>query len=81
MVTRWNRAAEVVFGDYSKLVGDERNCMSMIFGNPAHRRLLVDWEAIAPLALAMFRAENAEHAGDPEYQHLLSTLAMSSPGK
>jgi transcriptional regulator with XRE-family HTH domain len=75
----WNRAAEVVFGDYSKLVGDERNSVYMLFGNPDHRRLLVDWHDLAPIALGMFRAENAGHAGDPEYDRLVSTLMTCSP--
>jgi len=75
----WNRAAEVVFGDYSKLVGDERNSVYMLFGNPDHRRLLVDWHDLAPIALGMFRAENAGHAGDPEYDRLVGTLMTCSP--
>jgi transcriptional regulator with XRE-family HTH domain len=75
----WNRAAEVVFGDYSKLSGDERNNMYMLFGNPDHRRLLVDWDDLAPVAVAMFRAENARHAGDPEYNRLVEALMARSP--
>jgi transcriptional regulator with XRE-family HTH domain len=77
-VLMWNRAAEVLFGDYSKLAGDERNILYMLFGNPAHRRLLVDWEALAPTALAMFRAENVQHSGDPDYQRLIGTLLACS---
>jgi transcriptional regulator with XRE-family HTH domain len=75
----WNRASEVVFGDYSKLVGDERNSLHMLFANPDHRRLLVDWRELAPLALRMFRAENAGVAGDPEYGRLVDTLSACSP--
>jgi len=75
----WNRAAEVVFGDYSRLIGDERNTISMLFGNPDHRQLLVDWDDLAPMALRMFRAENAAHAGDPEYERLVGTLMARSP--
>jgi hypothetical protein len=74
-VLHWNRAAELVFCDYSKLLGDERNCMHLIFVDPDHRRLLVDWEAIAQLSIAIFRAGNAQHAGDVAYQRLVSNLA------
>src|SRR5690349_2285229 len=42
-VLYWNKSAEVVFGDYSKLAGDERNSLCMLFGNPEHRRLLLEW--------------------------------------
>jgi transcriptional regulator with XRE-family HTH domain len=74
----WNRAAELVFGDYSRLVGDERNSLHMLFVDPDHRRLLVDWQHLAPLALRMFRAENADHAGDAEYVRLVGALMASS---
>jgi MmyB-like transcription regulator ligand binding domain len=55
-VLAWNRAAELLFEDYGKLDGDERNIMHIVFANKAHRRLLVDWEKVASTALAMFRA-------------------------
>jgi transcriptional regulator with XRE-family HTH domain len=75
----WNRAAEIVFGDYARLEGDERNSIYMLFGNPHHRHLLVDWQDLAPIALGMFRAENAAHAGDPDYDRLVGTLMARSP--
>jgi hypothetical protein len=58
-VLAWNRAAEVVYGPYGRLEGDERNMLHMAFADPDHRRLLVDWEAVARSLLAMFRAEFA----------------------
>jgi transcriptional regulator with XRE-family HTH domain len=75
----WNRAAAAVFGDYSKLAGDERNSLYMIFGNPEHRRLLLDWHDLAKIAVGMFRAENAANAGDPEYRRLVDGLMARSP--
>jgi transcriptional regulator with XRE-family HTH domain len=73
-VLAWNRAAEVLFGDYGKLRGDERNIMHLVFANAAHRRLLVDWDELAPAVLAMFRADSARYAGDPEFERLIATL-------
>jgi transcriptional regulator with XRE-family HTH domain len=75
----WNGAAEAVFGDYARLADEERNTMYMLFGNPDHRRLLVDWHDLAPIALGMFRAENAGCAGDPDYDRLVGTLMARSP--
>jgi transcriptional regulator with XRE-family HTH domain len=74
----WNRPAEIVFGDYSKLAGDERNSLYMLFGNPEHRQMLLDWHDLAQIAVGMFRAENARHAGDPEYGRLVETLMTRS---
>jgi transcriptional regulator with XRE-family HTH domain len=78
-VLAWNRAASIVFGDYSKLEGDERNVMHMVFANEDHRRLLVDWDQIAPASLAMFRADSARYAGDPEFERLIGHLKQASP--
>jgi transcriptional regulator with XRE-family HTH domain len=77
-VLAWNRAAEALFGDYGKLAGDERNIMHLVFANAAHRRLLVDWDELAPTALAMFRSDSARYAGDPEFERLIASLMGSS---
>ncbi|MDR3489537.1 MAG: helix-turn-helix transcriptional regulator [Bradyrhizobium sp.] len=77
-VLAWNRAAQVLFGDYGKLRGDERNIMHLVFANAAHRRLLVDWDELAPTSLAMFRSDSARYAGDPEFERLIATLMRSS---
>ena len=77
-VLSWNRAATVLFGDYSKLVGDERNIMHLLFLNKHHRRLLIDWDVLAPAALAMFRADSARYVGDPDFVRLIDTLQRSS---
>lgn len=77
-VLAWNRAAVAVFGDYDRLEGDARNILHMVFADPAHRRLLTDWDALAPAALAMFRADSVRHAGDPDFERLIATLKASS---
>jgi len=77
-VLAWNDAAETVFGDYEALKGDARNIIHMVFTNPCHRRLLVDWEDLARTALAQFRAESAKYVGDPDFDRLIGTLMRSS---
>ena len=77
-VLGWNRAASLVFDDYAQIATEERNLMYMVFANARHRRLLVDWEALARASLAMFRLDSARYAGDPEFDRLISTLRRSS---
>lgn len=77
-IVAWNHAACALFGDYSKLKEDERNILYMMFNNPAHRNLLMDWEELAPTVLGMFRAENASYAGDPDYERLIGKLIQES---
>jgi transcriptional regulator with XRE-family HTH domain len=78
-ILAWNRAATVLFGDYAALEGDARNIMHLLFANPDHRRLLADWETLAPAMLAMFRADSARYAGDPDFERLIDRLRDASP--
>jgi transcriptional regulator with XRE-family HTH domain len=78
-VLAWNDAAAAVFGDYGALQGDARNIVHMIFANPHHRRLLVEWEDLARIALAQFRAESAKYVGEPDFERLIAILMQSSP--
>jgi transcriptional regulator with XRE-family HTH domain len=77
-VLAWNRAAELLFGDYGKLEGDERNIMHIVFVDKAHRKLLVDWNEVASTVLAMFRADSARYAGDPDFERLIGSLMRVS---
>jgi transcriptional regulator with XRE-family HTH domain len=78
-VLAWNRAAAALFGNYAEREGDARNIMHMLFADPSHRRTLVDWEPLARLSLAMFRADASRHASDPDFERLIGTLKRSSP--
>jgi hypothetical protein len=53
--------------------------MYMMFANERHRRLLADWDDLAPMSLAMFRADSARYAGDPEFGRLIALLMEKSP--
>jgi len=77
-VLAWNQAAAEVFGDFGRLKGDARNLMHMMFANPSHRQLLVDWEKVAMMSLAMFRADTARYAGDPDFERLIALLDETS---
>ncbi|GLS22261.1 transcriptional regulator [Labrys miyagiensis] len=77
-ILAWNRAAAILFGDYEKLVGDERNIMHLVFADKAHRKLLTDWDDLAPTVLAMFRADSARYVGDPEFERLIAKLTKVS---
>lgn len=78
-VLAWNEAATAVFGDFGRLEGDARNLIHMMFANESHRRLLADWDDLAPLSLAMFRADSAHYAGDPDFERLIALLMERSP--
>ncbi|TIR44251.1 MAG: transcriptional regulator, partial [Mesorhizobium sp.] len=64
---------------YGLLEGDARNIVHLVFTSPHHRRLLVDWEALARVVLASFRAESAKYVGDPDFERLIALMMRSSP--
>lgn len=77
-ILAWNTAAAVVFGDYGMLKDDERNIMHMVFANPDHREKVVDWDIMAPIALANFRADSIKFSGDPDFERLITLLKSVS---
>jgi transcriptional regulator with XRE-family HTH domain len=77
-ILAWNRAAEAVFGDYRRLEGDACNMMYLMFAEPRHRAMLVDWRSIAATALATFRADYAPYRGDPDFERLIAKLKAVS---
>ena len=78
-ILTWNNAAEVVIGPYAGLDGRRPNVIDLLFSDPAHRRLFVDWENVARGALATFRADCAQHVGDPEFEGMIARLTRFSP--
>jgi len=78
-VLAWNAAATAVFGDFGRWEGDARNMMRLMFADASYRGLLADWDDVAPMTLAMFRADSARHAGDPDFERLIASLDKESP--
>jgi transcriptional regulator with XRE-family HTH domain len=74
----WNRAFAAVFCDPLKYPEDRRNNLWSMFMDPERRRRATDWEAGARAALARFRADNARHLGDPDFEELIDDLRDNS---
>ena len=53
-VVAWNAAAIAVLGDYNSLPSAERNALRRLFGGPATRAALPDWEENARFAIGVF---------------------------
>ena len=77
-VLAWNPAAAALFGDYGRWSGDARNILGLLFANPEHRALLADWEMLARMSLANFRADTARFTGDADFRRLIGWLTESS---
>jgi transcriptional regulator with XRE-family HTH domain len=76
----WNRASSVVFGDLAEVPAGKRNQMWLIFMDPARRALMgSEWERAARRLVARFRADYANHVGDPQFDKLVNSLLEHSP--
>jgi hypothetical protein len=75
----WNRAFAVVVGDPAELPKGRRNQIWANFMDPARRKLFTDWEVAARSQVARFRADSAQHIGDPGFEELISELRETSP--
>lgn len=77
-IVAWNAAAAAVLTDYALLPPDERNVLRRLFGEPAVRASLPDWEADARFAVAAFRVDAARAGDCPQAAALAAELLATS---
>ena len=77
-IVAWNVAATAVLTDYAALPVGERNLLRRLFGAPAVRSVMTDWEADARFALAAFRVDAARAGDCPEAAALAAELQATS---
>ncbi|HUA89344.1 MAG TPA: helix-turn-helix transcriptional regulator, partial [Steroidobacteraceae bacterium] len=73
-VVAWNRAAALVLTDYGALPPGERNILRMIFLNPRVRDAQTDWDGVARLVVAAFRADVARAGAARNVQDFVAEL-------
>jgi transcriptional regulator with XRE-family HTH domain len=76
-ILAWNQASDLVYG-WSQLPEDKRNTLWWAFMVPASRRLMLDWEREASLAVAGFRSDAGQALVEPDYQDLINQLLDGS---
>ncbi|GGP54107.1 DNA-binding protein [Streptomyces variabilis] len=77
-ILAWNRMATAVFGDWGALPPQERNWARMVFLDPAHRELFVEWEQKACDMVAYLRMDAGRHPDDPALSALVGELSVKS---
>jgi transcriptional regulator with XRE-family HTH domain len=75
----WNAAYRWLIRDVDAIPPDERNCMWLLFTDPAWRRAIADWDEAAARMVAQFRAQMAEHVAEPAWKAHLRRLRAASP--
>lgn len=78
-VLAWNRAATVVFTDYSLLPVEERNVLRLMFCHAEVRERQDDWEGMARFVVGAFRADAIRAGAASEVSRLADELCLRSP--
>jgi len=77
-VLAWNRACAAVLNDYAAMPPDQRNILRHIFGNPAARQRIPNWERDARFVVAAFRADAARAGATEAVQALVGELSAAN---
>lgn len=77
-VIAWNKSAEIVFIDFSKINVCNRNLIRIMFTNENYKQLFPDWEAQAKGTLARFRAACGKIIEDPWLSNFIKELRSES---
>ena len=77
-VVAWNAASRVVFGDFATRTAQERNLIWQLFTSPA-RQANEEWEELARVYLAQFRAGYGRFINDPWWATQIAELTRISP--
>jgi transcriptional regulator with XRE-family HTH domain len=75
----WNEAYGRLISDIDAMPAEDRNCMWLLFTDPAWRKAIVDWDGAAERMVAQLRAQMAEHVAEPAWKALLRRLRAASP--
>ena len=75
----WNDAYRWLIRDVNAMAPEDRNCMWLLFTDPAWRKAIVDWDESAARMVAQFRAQMAEHVAEPAWKAHLRRLRTASP--
>ncbi len=78
-VVAWNKAATVFWPNLGLNAGQERNTLRMVFLDPHAQTLYYEWEAVARMAVAAFRADVARAGAMAEITAMVDELSRSSP--
>jgi hypothetical protein len=78
-VVAWNAAFRIVFGDFATLPERERNLIWKLFTSPLSQQVNEEWEELARVFLAQFRAGYGRFINDPWWGTQIAELSQISP--
>ncbi|WP_260929030.1 helix-turn-helix transcriptional regulator [Novosphingobium sp. 9] len=77
-IIAWNRAASVVLTDYATIPPRDRNVLRMMFRDDRVRGHQENWESVARMVVAVFRADVARAGAQDRAQALVDEMCETS---
>jgi transcriptional regulator with XRE-family HTH domain len=78
-VIAWNQAATVFLTDFAALASEERNMLRFTFLDPRARAAQPDWDSMARMIVAAFKADAVRAGAAAEVRPLVEQLCHLSP--
>ncbi|NMB58518.1 MAG: helix-turn-helix domain-containing protein [Chloroflexi bacterium] len=78
-VVAWNKAACVIFGDFTRMNARQRNIVWAMFTDPYFRQLYTDWYHNARSLVGRFRSSCGKYIDDPWLVQFIDELKTASP--
>ncbi|MER6162458.1 helix-turn-helix transcriptional regulator [Streptomyces sp. NPDC001868] len=75
-ILAWNPLAAALLTDFAKVPEDRRNCVRIVFTDPAMRTLYADWRAVARGCVSHLRMTAAKYPDDPRLASLVGELSV-----
>ncbi|MDP4147237.1 MAG: helix-turn-helix transcriptional regulator [Bacillota bacterium] len=77
-IIAWNKAASLVFSDFDKVNGRQRNMVWMMFNKPEYKNLFIDWEFHAKGMIARFRSDIGQYIEEAWIVNFIEDLKNES---
>lgn len=77
-VIGWNKAACIIFGDFSEMTLRERNIVWAMFTDHKYKQLFTDWDMHAKDLLGRFRSTCGQYIEDPWIAQFVGDLKLVS---
>lgn len=77
-VIGWNESAKLIFGDFSKMNGRERNTIWRMFTNTKYKTLFTEWDEVGQWIVAQFRISCSQYTSDKWFENFVEELILES---
>jgi transcriptional regulator with XRE-family HTH domain len=75
----YNRTYARLIGNMDEVPIENRNCMWLLFTDPAWRKAMVEWDDAAVRMTANLRGVYADHVNEPAWKSFVARLRAASP--